>query len=53
MTKRPDSNTPQAEANLEVHDAEQKKSTPVAMKKEERLEKTASKSGLEKTERGS
>ena len=38
-TTRPDSNTLQAEGDLEVHDAEQEKGTDVAMTKEERVDR--------------
>ena len=51
-TKRPDSNTPQAEGDLELHDAEQEKGTDVAMTKQERVDRVASDTGLRKTDKG-
>ncbi len=51
-TTRPDSNTLQAEGDLEVHDAEQEKGTDVAMTKEERVDKVPSNEGLRKKDVG-
>jgi hypothetical protein len=51
-TKRRHSNTPKAESDVELHDAEQKQSADVALTKEERVDRAAStSSGFNKVDK--